>query len=187
MKSLMERHVDRAQRKADNLAESGNLNATNGVGAALIAISAAKDAVSSLPPEARERLMDTMNGDDGFSNVPDNSLAGLSMAGIGVLNPLVVPAEALQEAAGNGASNGELPLPRFDPAEGNLNGAAVADAGTGAGSWGQSSANSSSDGYSALTVAELKAKLDDGGVSYDPKANKDGLVAALRESNKNAS
>lgn len=35
--------------------------------------------------------------------------------------------------------------------------------------------------FDDLTVADLKAKLDEQGVEYDPKAKKDELIALLEE------
>jgi hypothetical protein len=196
MKPLSERHADRAQRKADNAAESahsGN-NLNDGIGNAARLIGEATLAINALAPEQRERLMDRMKGGDidsngGFRSIAEDDAGKLKMAGIGVIDPAVTPAGEYHAAGQDGVqAAGKLPTASYDPTKGNLNGAAVEAAGGGGGApttgWGVAS-----DGYGALTLAELKAGLDARGLAYDKnvkddQAGKDGLVAILRGADK---
>jgi len=211
MKSLADRHADRAQRKADNLAESSAPTTTGNVGNAANLIVQAQEAFGALNEKQRDELKAVMTGDigDGFRSIAEDDTGALKMAGIGVINPLVTPAGEFNKAAGEGVqATGELPVASFDPKNGNINGQAVAAAGNGAGEapetgadgfsggWGAMATGQAqgtpqepengtpNDGYSALTITELKAKLDDAKVTYDSKTNKDGLIDLLRASDK---
>ena len=200
MKSLADRHAERAQRKADNMAESTLVNTgTNGnVGRVANMIADTTAALRGLSEAERDELKAAMGEGfdadaDGYRSIAEDDTGGLSMAGIGVPNPFVTPPAAFMDAAHQGASNGELPAASFDPTQGNLNGQAVDAAGTpasagwgtpgGAGA-GQAGNGAGGDGYSALTVAELKTKLDAAGVSYTSSANKDALIDLLRANDK---
>lgn len=108
MKSLAERHADRAQRIVDNGSD------VNGVGGDLVAAATAQyyDAmttVASLNPEQRKAFEDGVKDFD-FDEIAGPSLAEAqdgtrrTMAGIGVVNTDVVPGavEIPKSAAGNG-------------------------------------------------------------------------------------
>ena len=133
MKSLADRHAERAQRKADNLAEATregiNSNASN-LGNAMAAVATARDSMAGLSDEDRKRVSDAFGEDlasDSRSLAEDEN-GNIAQAGIGVVNLDVVPADRAAEAGVNADLGWSLPNPSFDPAKGNLNGAAV-DAG----------------------------------------------------------
>lgn len=202
MKSLAERHADRAQRKADNAAESQDAsNYAGGLGNAANLIMAAQEAFGNLTPDQREELQSSMTGGDvgdGFRSIAEegNDAPGLALAGIGTVDTRVTPLRTAFDAVTNASGAGELPAPSFDPAKGNLNGAAVDAAGTpaNAGGWGSpppageqagNGAGAGADGYGALTLAELKAEADKRDVAYDAKVKntqegRDTMVALLR-------
>lgn len=194
MKSLAERHEDRAQRLADNRAESGLVNTgSNGnLGRVANMIAETTSALRGLSESERAELENTMRdvsiGSDGFQSAAMDDDGNLALAGIGAVNTGLVPPDRARELGNTAAANGQLPEPSFDPAKGNLNGAAIEAAGSPAGGgWG----TSSGDGYGALSLNELKTEADrrDPKVSYDPKVKdtqegKDGLIAALRADDK---
>jgi len=205
MKPLAERHADRAQRKADNMAESQDAsNYTGGLGDAMNKIADAQTALAGLSPNQREELKSAFEanlaeGADGFRSLAEegNDAPGLSLAGIGTVDTRVTPFAAIDKA-GAAMMTGELPAASFDPANGNLNGLAVEAAGTpaSAAGWGTTGAQggngggSTNDGYGALTLTELKAEADGRTppVPYpakvkDDQAGKDGIIAGLRAAN----
>jgi hypothetical protein len=144
MKSLAERHADRAQRKVDNAVFS--IQPSGGdIGMAAFRISEAQAAIAALTPEQRDELKELMP-EDGFSDASAEADASaydaagnLKTAGIGVVNPLVAPVAAAM--AVEGAQSADTPLggqtgnggwgtppePSLTPADGNQNGAAVVD------------------------------------------------------------
>lgn len=101
--------------------------------------------MAGLTDEGKEAFATAMDGYEGvsprsLSEAPDGS--GDTMAGVGVVNPFVVPAAVLASAeAGNGggfkkdAGWGDTapvtiePLPIIDAPEGNLNGQSLIDQG----------------------------------------------------------
>lgn len=98
MKSLSERFADRAQRKAENAAESNNGTNTS-VGAAMVAIGTANDLVRSLGEEDKRLVMETMrDSSDGFDSLAEDDTGNFKYAGIGIVNPLVVPPSDASQA-----------------------------------------------------------------------------------------
>ena len=128
MKSLADRHAERAQRKADNLAEASRDGLPNNdLGAARNAIASARDAMAGLSDEQRKLVTDEFNEDlasDSRSLAEDEN-GNIAQAGIGVVNLDYVPADRAAEAGANADLGWNLPNPSFDPKDGNLNGAAV--------------------------------------------------------------
>lgn len=199
MKPLAQRHEDRAQRKADNMAESTvNDTGTKGnIGRVANLISETQAALSGLSAGERRELQDTYGESleataEGFRSIAEegNDADGLALAGIGTFNAAVVPMQTGLDRSGTPALNGELPPPSFDPAKGNLNGQAVDAAGATAETqrgWGASAGHFAGDGYGALSLNELKAEADgrDPKVAYpakvkDDQDGKDGIIASLR-------
>ncbi len=191
MKSLAERHIDRAQRKADNAAFSTQNVAADGVGLAAIRIAEAQAAFAVLTPEQRDELKAVMpqsGYEDSVAEADANAYdaqGNLRSAGIGVVNPLVAPVSAAMAAdgfsvadkpegaySGNGGW-GEPPAPTVDPTEGNAAGVAL-DAQTG-GQGGDTGAGSEGDSKPALRVnmpvAELEKIAADEGVSLVGASN----------------
>lgn len=154
MKSLAERHAERAQRKVDNAVES-SLAPGGAIGHAATAIAVANAAVNSLSPEQREELK-TVIESDGFADVVDN-IDPAAMAGIGVVNPLVAPAGMAAELAATDAQQGKLPEASFDPAQGNQNGLAVEQAGNGNG-WGKGAEADAKEGDGKKAPAKTESK-----------------------------
>jgi hypothetical protein len=137
MKSLAERHADRAQRKADNAAES-TTGAYGGVSAAMALFGDFVDLTSNLTIAQRDELKEAMKTaypNDPFGGDPTNgrSIAegedgGLALAGIGAVNGAIVPGAKLAEVRAGEGQTGELPASNIDPAEGNASGQAMAAA-----------------------------------------------------------
>lgn len=150
MKSLAERHADRAQRKADGLEFSDNTGGD--LALAALRIGEAQAAIDNLSPEEREELRNLV-GNDGFDTGNENvygdaydARGSLKTAGVGVVNTLVAPVAAAMFAEttagpvggmdgnGDGFASGDaapasgwgnLPDPSVTRAEGNPDGAAV--------------------------------------------------------------
>lgn len=196
MKPLDERHADRAQRKANNMAES-TLVAVGGkadLGRVANMMTEAMDAFRALSEDERAELKGMLGEDfgaDGGANtrsLAEGEDGGLSLAGIGTINHEVVPLETALKASGSEALTGKLPDASFDPANGNINGQAVEAAGATAATmqgWGNQAGNGGGggdDGYRALSVAELKANLDgrETPVTYAASSNKDALIDLAR-------
>lgn len=130
MKSLEERQRERAQRKADNLADSNNAS-NGGVGAAMAAVANANEALRGLTEEQRDEVRERMaEGIDDFNAGDDYA----DMSGIGVINPNVLNAEARERLAASDVQQGNMPDASFDPEKGNLNGQAIEKATNG---WGE--------------------------------------------------
>lgn len=130
MKSLAERHADRAQRKADNAEFSTQGDFKGGVGRAANLIHETNAALAALTEDQRNALREEFdkNG-DGFADALDDiydATGNLKAAGIGVINPLVVPAEAQDGNGGIAEGWGKLPDPSVTADQGNQNGAALA-------------------------------------------------------------
>jgi hypothetical protein len=155
MQSLANRHEDRARRKAMNRAERGFVPGIS-VGAVAIAyqqfatLRARLDerGLELLEPNIAKIDEEILAGTRSLAEAPDGS--GETMAGIGVVNPLVVPAAVLaRDEAGKGASVGNDPawneapvtvdgLPEAKPLDpgSNINGQALVDQAGASGGWG---------------------------------------------------
>lgn len=154
MKSLAERHQDRAQRIADNETEftggtTGSIGTVTGLYRDMVAAyNRLDDKEKAQFDDTRENLDMELEGERSLAEAPDGS--GRSMAGIGVVNTKVVPAAVFAAEQGNGGGTeaggwtgetapgwGEtppatvdgLPAPSFDPARGNIAGQSLADQG----------------------------------------------------------
>jgi hypothetical protein len=166
MQSLAKRHEDRARRIADNSAERGNFgDPALSVGSVALAYeqyftlrSRLGDAELAELDTAIEGIEGSLDGVRSLAEAPDGS--GRTMAGIGVVNPAVVPAAVLAASddgkghnVGNDAGWGEtkpvtvagLPESEVDPAKGNLNGQAIAEQVGDAGGWGTTGTPSSAE------------------------------------------
>ncbi len=134
MKSLAERHLDRAQRKADNAAEFRGGTVPD-IGAAVIAGRQFADLIEALPEAERAEVklaLADYNPADARSIAEDEN--GNTMAGIGVVNTKVVPAMA-EGGNGGGSAGGWTDIPEStlgDPNGPNANGAALDAQGAGA-------------------------------------------------------
>ena len=145
MQSLANRHDDRAKRKAMNRTERGYVPGVS-LGAVALAyrqfveLRARLGGDENLLNQLDEHISiidaDVGSGFRSLAEAPDGS--GDTMAGIGVVNPLVVPAATLAKSeegkgasVGNDAAFGETapvtvaPLPEAEPVEGNINGEAL--------------------------------------------------------------
>jgi len=157
MKSLAERHAERAQRKADNAAFSNNGESKGNLGLAMVRMNEAQEAFANLTDEEREELKASFDGfesSDDATNLYD-ATGSLKSAGVGVVNPLIVPAAAMigTDAADAGVAAdgwGTLPEPNATPEQGNQNGAALEA---------QTSAESASP---SARTARSKAKAPEG-------------------------
>ena len=130
MKSLADRHAERAQRKADNLAEAsrdGYTKAAGDLGAAMAAVANARDAMAGLSDENRKLVSEAFAEDiaSDSRSLADDENGEIAQAGIGVVNTDYVPIERAAEAGVNADLGWSLPNPSFDPKAGNINGAAV--------------------------------------------------------------
>lgn len=192
MKTLKQRQAERAQRKLDNA--EAEPNAVNGsgntgndrVGGVLAHVTSAQAAIEGLSEAEQAELHARMrNGGEPTPGYVEEAV--FPLAGIGVVNPLVVnvgqqggngggdggsPADALaaataQAAWGTGAP-GDTSPPATDPAD-NEDEGGVADE------------TLNPDG-SSKTKAELKAILDsrEPPVKYETDANHAALVALVK-------
>ncbi len=207
MKSLAERHIARAQRKADNKAESTNSGYGGNVGSAAVAIVTVQDAFAALSDEQREELKATFGESDGFMSVKADAYGdafdgegSLRNAGIGVVNPLVAPvmaATAIERAsdgfgAGGDASGwGKAAESTIANGE-NAGGKALEE--QGGGSEGGSEGGSGGSGWGdpapkppvnvKMTVAELEAIAKEEEVDLSGATNNEGRVAAIEAKRK---
>jgi hypothetical protein len=140
MQTLSARHADRAQRKADNEAYSVVGESGGNFGLAMVRLAEAQTAIGNLSGEQRDELAAMMqkNGIDGFvdeTNLYDSN-GNLKHAGVGVVNPLIVPpaAQTGDNIGGGVADNGwgDLPTPNTGPEQGSADGVAL-EAQTGSG------------------------------------------------------
>jgi hypothetical protein len=189
MKSLAERHIERAQRKADNAAESPDLGIGGNVGAASIAIATAQEAFAGLTDEQKGELVEAMGSDaDGFaSNLPDayggafDSNGNLRTAGIGVVNPLIAPvtaAERVEGEAGTAGAGSALGWGKAAESDlsgtgDNMNGKVLDEV---AGGEGGSTKPPVTD---KMTVAELEAIAKAEGADLTGVTNNAGRVSAI--------
>lgn len=129
MKSLAERHEDRAKRKFENAAESTHGDAGGNIANAAYLMEKAQEAFAGLTEEQRAELRAAYEGSD--MSLDNRSLAeddsgNFKYAGIGVVNPLVVPPSdypaqvSLSEIAARAGNGGGW--------VGNANGRAIDDA-----------------------------------------------------------
>ena len=150
MQSLAKRHEDRARRLAINSSESigGPVLSVGSVALAYEAYATLRAGLGSderLIAELDEAIVgideNIAGGYRSLAEHPDGS--GRTMAGIGVVNPLVVPAAVLAVSDGEGkghnvnndAAWGDTPPPTaggtpevdFDPEQGNINGQALTE------------------------------------------------------------
>lgn len=195
MKSLAERHAERAERKFENAAESTAGNISGRVGNAATLMGQAQAAYASLTEDERAELHDAYAGFDpvdGFKSLAEDDNGNFKYAGIGVVNPLIVPAadqpapvslSELEARAGNGAGGW---------GDGNANGRAVdaaaggqpatAPAGDG---WGTPPAGSAPQGdgkptvSAGMKVADLEAIAKDEGVDLEGATNNDQRVERI--------
>lgn len=156
MKSLSERHADRASRKAENAAESTAGNVSGRVANAANLMERAQVAFAGLSDDERRELQEAYSGADpvdGFKSLAEDDEGNYKYAGIGVVNPLVVPAaeqpapvslSEVEARAGNGGGWGD----------GNANGRAVEAAASG---WGDKPADDGKEGEEAPKSADKPA------------------------------
>lgn len=199
MKSLAERHEDRANRKFENAAESTAGNVSGRVANAANLMEQAQAAFAGLTESERAELRDAYEGVDpvdGFRSLAEDDSGNFKYAGIGIVNPLVVPAadapapvslSELEARAGNGGGGW---------GEGNANGraidaAAAPEGGSGqpaapADGWGAppaGGAGSGEDGKPAvnakMTVADIEAIAKDEGVDLEGATNNDQRVERI--------
>lgn len=151
MKSLAERHKDRAQRKVDNATESTAGDTGGGVGAAVLAAVDAQEKIAGLTDAQKAEVHEILKGhSDGF----EAAEAPYDMAGIGVPNAAVMPAGKFNELSASDAQEGKLPEASFDPENGNLNGQAIEQAGNG---WGTEATEAKSGKKKAAEAEAEKA------------------------------
>lgn len=173
MKSLADRHEDRARRIAANASERSG-NPSNSVATVEGLMRQATAAAARLSPEEQDELRESLRGaEDEFggarslAEAPDGS--GQTMAGIGVVNTKVVPAGVHAAESGNGGGTDDwngtgnagwgetapatvAPITPDPAPEGNLNGAAL-EAQTGA---------AAGEGEGTKPAAKSKAKAGEG-------------------------
>lgn len=188
MKPLADRHADRARRIVANASETSTVTAAS-VGTSAVLYRNFLESLRGFTEGDKEELEKQVRvitaeveagGGLSLAEAPDGS--GRTMAGIGVINPFVVPASvSVPEAAkGNGGGTGlgsvdgwganEAPAARVETApDGNLGGKALQDQGAGSDLGKAEAGASAGGGWGAGTgvdplvgtVPELKAKLAD--------------------------
>lgn len=199
MKSLAERHEDRANRKFENAAESTAGNISGRVGQAATLMEQAQAAYAGLTESEREELHAAYAGvdpTDGFKSLAEDDNGNFKYAGIGIVNPLMVPPadqpapvslSELEARAGNGGGGW---------GDGNANGravdaAAAPEGGSGqpaapADGWGAPPAGSGQGGADELPtvnagmkVADLEAIAAKEGVDLEGATNNDQRVERI--------
>jgi len=157
MQPLAKRHEDRARRLANNGAERKG-DPTLSVGTVAIAYSNYASLRSRLGEVELAELDTNIPLIDEEFSVGNRSLAeaedGSTMAGIGVVNPLVVPSKPT--AVKN------LPESEIDPEKGNINGQALTEQLGDPSGWGSTGTASSAD-IKASGKAPEKANAGNGG------------------------
>lgn len=164
MKSLEERHEARAIRKFANAAESNAGNVSGRISNVASLMEQAHTAFNSLTDDEKRELTEAFEGFDpssGQTYLAEDDEGNFKYAGVGIVNPFVVPAaeypapvdmDAAKEQAGNGGGAAW--------GGGNLNGVAVAEAAVaeaGSDGWGSSGAEGEGDGKPE-TAAQKKAR-----------------------------
>lgn len=207
MKSLAERHLDRAARKVENAAESTAGNISGRMANAANLMEQAQAAYAGLSEDERRELQEAYAGVDpvdGFKSLAEDDAGNFKYAGIGVVNPLVVPAaeqpapvslSEVEARAGNGGGGWE----------GNANGRAVEAAGdtsgpreagtTAGGGWGApSGADGAGEGSGEpqavnvkMPVADLEAIAAKEGVDLTGATNNEQRVERINAKRAEAS
>lgn len=170
MKSLAERHEDRANRKFENAAESTAGNVSGRVANAANLMEQAQAAFAGLTEGERAELRDAYAGADpvdGFRSLAEDDSGNFKYAGIGIVNPLVVPAadapapvslSELEARAGNGGGGW---------GEGNANGRAIDAAAAPEG--GSSQPAAPADGWGAPPAGSGQGSEGDGKPAVNAK------------------
>lgn len=195
MKSLAERHEDRAKRKFENAAESTAGNISGRVANAGNLMEQAQAAYAGLTEAERDELRDAYAGADpvdGFKSLAEDDSGNFKYAGIGIVNPLVVPSadapapvdlSELEARAGNGGGGW---------GDGNANGRAIDAAAAPASApsapadgWGAPPAGSGQGGdelptvAASMKVADLEAIAEKEGVDLTGATNNDQRVERI--------
>lgn len=199
MKSLAERHAERAERKFENAAESTAGNISGRVGQAATLMEQAQAAYAGLTNDEKAELHAAYAGADpvdGFRSLAEDDAGNFKYAGIGIVNPLMVPPadqpapvslSELEARAGNGGGGW---------GDGNANGravdaAAAPEGGSGqpaapADGWGAPPAGSGQGGADELPtvnagmkVADLEAIATKEGVDLEGATNNDQRVERI--------
>lgn len=198
MKSLAERHEDRAARKFENASESTAGNISGRVGNAATLMEQAQAAYAGLNENERAELRDAYAGfdpADGFRSLAEDDNGNFKYAGIGVVNPLIVPAadqpapvslSELEARAGNGAGgwgDGNVNGRAVDAAASGQPATAPAGDGWGAPPSGGGQSGQEGDGKPAVAasmkVADLEAIAKDEGVDLEGATNNDQRVERI--------
>lgn len=182
MKSLADRHADRSQRIVDNATESTAGNVRGVIGHAATAIIAANEAVGKLTEDEQAELKTALEGRgfDGFKSAGEAE-ADVSLAGIGVVNPLTASAGMQRTLADTPAQNGERPEASFDPAQGNLNGQAIEAAGGAGNGWGAPSSDGPKPVSASMKVADIEAIAEAEGVDLSSASNNQDCVDLIEK------
>lgn len=182
MKSLAERHAERAQRKVDNAVESEVNGKTGNIGHAVTAALAAHDAFAVLSDEQKAEVAPIMQ--QHMADLEKSGQPTFEMAGIGVVNPLTTSGREYLDAASAPGQSGEMPEPSFDPAQGNINGQALEQAGNGSGGngWGSDAAEDGPPEVKAsMPVADIEKIAADEGIDLTGATNNEQRVKAIEE------
>jgi hypothetical protein len=142
MQSLAKRHEDRARRLANNKGERGGAgDPSRSIGSVALAYENFATMAAGLSEAERKELAPALEGINANIESGYRSLAeaedGSTMAGIGVVNPFVVPTKSVAVEP--------LPESEIDPSKGNINGQALTDQLGEASGWGTSGTAKSSD------------------------------------------
>ena len=142
MQSLAKRHEDRARRLADNKAErNGAGDTATSIGSVALLYENFATAAAGLSDAEKAELEPMIGGIDANVQSGYRSLAeaedGSTMAGIGVVNPNVVPSKPVAVKP--------LPTSNVDPEKGNINGQALTEQLGDASGWGTSGTPKSSE------------------------------------------
>ena len=200
MKSLAERHAERAERKLENASDSTAGNISGRMANAANLMEQAQAAYAGLTDDEKRELQEAYAGHDpvdGFKSLAEDDAGNFKYAGIGVVNPLVVPSadqpapvnlSEVEARAGNGGGWGD----------GNVNGRAV-EAATAAASapsapsapsdgWGASSGSGEPQAVSAsMKVADLEAIAAKEGVDLTGATNNEQRVERINAKRAEAS
>lgn len=195
MKSLAERHADRAARKLENASDSTAGNISGRMANAANLMEQAQTAYAGLSEAEKRELQEAYAGADpvdGFKSLAEDDAGNFKYAGIGVVNPLVVPAAdqpapvSLSEVEARAGNGGGL--------DGNVNGRAVEAATAGAAApasassgWGTPPAPEGSDGAdsepqavnASMKVADLEAIAAKEGVDLTGATNNEQRVERI--------
>jgi hypothetical protein len=125
MLSLAERQKDRVLRKAENMLDSEGGNERGGVNTALTHAQNLADSLAGLSEDERQEVM--KQSEDGFRNAMSGEPVGDmgKYAGIGIVNPLIVPAADMPPPPDLGPVEKVEAGGGWGTANGNANGRAV--------------------------------------------------------------